>query len=64
MKKQNKTKYIKAFSQEKADSLKELGFTYLFEKQGVYWFENDEKLIKFSEANILNDTQTSNTMNF
>lgn len=57
-------KYIKAFSQEKANFLSEMGFSFLFEKQGVYWFENDEKLIKFSESDLLKDTKMTNTINF
>jgi len=58
-------KYIKCFSQEKSDSLSKLGFTFLFEKQGVFWFENSfEKIENFSSnEEILKDTKITNTIN-
>jgi hypothetical protein len=57
-------KYIKAFSEEKAEQLKQAGYKHLFEKNGVYFFEeNYDITVKFSNSNLLNDTKSSMWIN-
>jgi len=53
-------KYIKCFSQKKSAELSEAGFCFLFEKGNVYYHENNEQVIKFSDnKNLLKDTKYS-----
>ncbi len=60
-----KNKYIKAFSEEKSEQLKNAGYKYLYEKNGVYYFEDCDQLnAKFSNnSDILKDTKTSMWIN-
>lgn len=59
------SKYIKCFSNEKAESLKYVGYKFLYEQNGVYYFENNPQLtVKFSTSDLLNDTKPSLTVNF
>lgn len=48
-------KYIKAFTNKKKEELESAGFSFLFEKSGVWYFKNQEHPIsKFSDnKNIL-----------
>jgi len=63
MKLQNK--YLKCFSQEKFKQLKNAGFLFLYEQNGIYYFENNDKLIKqFSKDNLFENTKSSMTINF
>lgn len=64
-------KYIKCFSQDKADELSYLGFEYLYEQNGIFYFKNDDsksKKMKFSKNNSENfsenDIVYSKTLNF
>jgi len=58
-------KYIKCFSDEDITKLQQLGFVYLFSRNGVHWFENNEKLnANFSESPALKDVKFTNTVNF
>ena len=58
-------KFIKCFSQDKSDKLKNNGFKFLYERNGVFYFENDDKLtVKFSSSNILENTKITTTVNF
>lgn len=53
-------RYIKAFSKNKSEELIEYGYKFLFEANGIYWFENNEQVIKFSDnKNLLNGTKYS-----
>lgn len=58
-----KHKYIKCFSEEKLEELKLAGYKYLYENNGVYYFENNQDLtVKFSSnsnCNILQNTKLS-----
>lgn len=48
---QIKNRYIKCFSVSKKKQLEEAGFLYLFEKNGVYWFENNyNEISKFNNS--------------
>jgi hypothetical protein len=61
---QLKQKYLKCFTNDKAEQLKQLGYTYLYDKNGVYYFQNNENLtIKFSDNDILNGVKQSMTIN-
>ena len=63
MKLQNR--YLKCFSKEKFQQLKDVGFLFLYEQNGVYYFENNDKLIKqFSKDNLFENTKSSMTINF
>ena len=58
-------KYIKCFSEEKHNELIESGFTFLYEQNQVYWFEDNEKLTaNFSENHGLKDIKFTSTINF
>lgn len=61
MKLQNK--YIKCFTKEKFECLKEAGYTFLYEQNGVYYFES-QNAIKFNNSDLLKDTKFSTTVNF
>ena len=62
---QLKNKYIKCFSQDKSNELKNAGFVFLYERNGVYYFENNSNLCKqFSKNDLLKNTKTSMTINF
>ncbi len=55
-------KYIKCFTQKKSAELSEAGFSFLFEKAGVYYHSNNEQIVKnFTDDNyqILNNTKYS-----
>ena len=53
-------RYIKAFSKSKSEELQEVGYKFLFESNGVYYHENNEQIIKFSDdKSILKDTKYS-----
>lgn len=59
-------KYIKCFSSDKVDYLKNIGFVFLYEQNGVYYFEDKDKLskkINFSDYNF-NDCEVVNRLNF
>lgn len=50
-----KQKYIRCFSQESSDSLKSKGYEFLHEKDGVYWFKNNESItVNFSDNDMKN----------
>lgn len=46
-----KQKFIKCFSKEDSDKLKEQGLKFLFEDNGIYWFTLD-KNINFSKSGV------------
>jgi hypothetical protein len=51
-------KYIKAFTQEKSDQLQETGYKYLYESNGIFYFEDNKSLSKnFSNTDILSGTK-------
>jgi len=55
-------KYIKCFNQKKSAELIKAGFSFLFEKSGVYYHSNNEQIIKnFSDNDfqVLNNTKYS-----
>ena len=53
-------RYIKAFSKSKSEELINVGYKFLFEANGVYYHENNEQIIKFSDnKNLLNGTKYS-----
>ena len=53
-------KYIKCFTQKKSAELQKAGFSFLFERANVYYHENNEQVIKFSDnKNLLKDTKYS-----
>lgn len=55
-----KQKYIKCFTHEKSAELKLVGYKYLYESDGIFYFEDNQDLtIKFSNINILKDTKSS-----
>ena len=59
-----KNKYIKCFSQEQSEELKKLGYIFLHESNGVFWFENNEKISQnFSENRILDKVKFSQWIN-
>lgn len=61
---QLKQKYLKCFNSDKAEQLRQVGYTYLYEKNGVYYFQNNENLtIKFSSNDVLNGVKQSMTIN-
>jgi hypothetical protein len=46
-------KYIKCFSQEKADSLQDIGLSFLYDQHGVWYFEDNAKVtqnMRFSKS--------------
>lgn len=50
-------KYIKCFSQNKADELTKIGLEFLYEQNSVWYFKNNEKLslsVNFSKSNSEN----------
>jgi len=59
-------KYIKCFTQKKSAELQEAGFSFLFEKAGVFYHLNNEQVIaKFSDdKSILKDTKYSSYIPF
>jgi hypothetical protein len=60
-----KSKYIKCFSKDKSNQLKNAGFIFLYERNGVYYFENNINLYKkFSNNDLLKNTKLSKTINF
>ena len=62
---QLKNKYMKCFSKDKSIELQNAGFVFLYESNGVYYFENNSNLCKqFSNNDLLKDTKTSMTINF
>lgn len=56
-----KNRYIKCFSKVKSEQLQEIGYKFLYEANGVYYHENNEQVIKFSDnnSNILKGTKYS-----
>jgi len=53
-----KDMYIKCFSQEKSDELESKGFEFLYDKNGIWYLKNNEKLsksIKFSKSENFNE---------
>lgn len=58
-------KFIKCFSIEECNELEKLGYTKLFDNNGVYMFSNDNKITtNFSDNEILNKVKFTNTLNF
>jgi hypothetical protein len=58
-------KYLKCFSQEKFEQLKEAGYKYLYESNDIFYFLNSKELtVKFSNSNLLEDTKLSMWINF
>jgi hypothetical protein len=54
-----KNKYIQCFSQEMADNLSNLGFEYLYETNGIWYFNDNDvlsKSVKFSNGNNFSDS--------
>lgn len=49
-----KNRYIKCFNKKKKEQLDDYGYKFLYEANGVYWFENNQNLTKFSAENNLN----------
>lgn len=37
-------KYIKCFSQDKANELNKIGFEFLYEQNGIWFFSNSQEL--------------------
>lgn len=56
-------KYIKCFSKETADELKDIGYELLYEQNGTWFFENNEQLNHISKFSK-NDVMTCNRLNF
>jgi hypothetical protein len=55
-----KQRYFKVFSKKKSEVFIEIGYKFLYEANGVYWFEDDQNLTaKFSDNKILKDTKVS-----
>lgn len=53
-------KYIKCFTQQKSAELEQAGFSFLFEKAGVYYHECNEQIVKFCDnKDLLKDTKYS-----
>ena len=53
-------RYIKAFSKIKSEELIEIGYKFLYEANGVWYHENNEQVIKFSDnKSLLNGTKYS-----
>jgi hypothetical protein len=53
-------RYIKCYSEEKSEELKLAGYRYLYQDNGVYFFENNKDLsVKFSNSDILKDIKFS-----
>jgi hypothetical protein len=55
-------KYIKCFTQNKSKQLQEAGYKFLYESNGVFYFEDNQNItVKFSDdnSNILKDTKYS-----
>lgn len=53
-----KNKYVKCFNQQKSAELQEAGFSFLFMKAGVWYHENNEQIVNFSDdKSILKDTK-------
>jgi hypothetical protein len=60
-----KNKYIKAFSKEKSYQLLSAGYIFLYEQNGVYYYQNNNDITeKFSCSDLLKDTKFSTTVNF
>jgi hypothetical protein len=58
-------KYLKCFTQKKSEQLKEAGYEYLYESNGIFYFQNSKELtVKFSNTNLLEDTKPSMWINF
>jgi hypothetical protein len=58
-------KYIKCFSDDKANELEMHGFIFLYKQNGVFYFENNESLTtNFSNNELFNDTKQTTTLNF
>ncbi len=59
-----KNKYIKCFSKEKSEELKRIGYIFLHESNGVFWFEENNKItLNFSNSDILKDVKFSSWIN-
>jgi len=51
---------MKCFNQKKYEELLSCGYKFLYEQNGVYYFENNEHLTrKFSGEDVLEGTKTS-----
>ena len=58
-------KYIKCFSNEEANKLKNTGFHFLYERDGIFYFENNQNLINnFEKENTIKNVKFSSTINF
>lgn len=57
----NNKRYIKCFTKEKSDELIEVGYKYLYESNGVFYFEDNQNItVKFSDnKNLLKGTKYS-----
>jgi hypothetical protein len=61
----NNKKYIKCFSNKDYNKLINKGFCFLYEKDGIFYFENNQELItKFSKDDLMNNIKFSQTINF
>jgi len=58
-----KEKYLKCFSSNIADFLKSNGYEFIHEKDGVYWFKNNELLIINFSNDIKQDIKFSKWIN-
>ena len=59
-----KDKYIKCFSQDICDQLIDAGYKFLYEKNEVYYLENDDSIAKFSDhSELLQHTESSMWIN-
>ena len=64
-----KDTYLKCFSQEKSDELESQGFEFMYEKSGIFYFKNNERLsksINFSKSENFseNDIVFTKRLNF
>jgi len=57
-------KFIKCFSDDKYSQLLQAGYTFLYERNGVWYFNDDDKLnVNFSSSDVLKDTKLSQWIN-
>jgi hypothetical protein len=62
-------KYIEVYTTRKFEEMCDLGFNFLYEDAGVYYFENNEDLskkVKFSKSKKFNEDNIveSNSLKF
>lgn len=57
-------KYVKCFTKSDADVLTGLGYEFLYEKNDVYWFENNKEVSAcFSNSKAMTNLTFSDTLN-